>query len=214
VNWPKIPVARVVGVLSASFCISYLLGLYFPLNMVRVLRAPKGEQKASSEFIAALKVQSASNAKMRLRIAEDQGYYYTILYVYDPECHWCRQNEPNALALASAVRQRKDRRIRFIGPSLGEDAGHFAGHSQAQKKELESRDVMFVRSLSAQEIYQYALWQVPQTVVIDRSGKIIQRIRGAYGEEQLKLLTEFVKIARDLRSTRVQFSLRTEGRVK
>lgn len=93
----------------------------------------------------------------------------TILYVWDPNCGWCRRNEANARALALHTRGR----YQMIALSLSR---------------LEAGDSSWPREFADSVYHQpteptkraYSLGGVPQTIVISKAGTVEMLWRGAY----------------------------------
>jgi hypothetical protein len=95
-----------------------------------------------------------------------------VLYVFSPECGWCKKNERNVNAL---FEHSKDK-YRFIALSLVAD-----GLDSYLRKYTVSRPVYYEPSYSTLAAYKFS--GTPQTIVIAQDGRVIKNWSGAYVRE-------------------------------
>lgn len=94
----------------------------------------------------------------------------TVLYVFSPECSWCRRNLPNVQALIAGTKGAYD----FVGLSLSDVglSGYVAGYRL---------DIPIYFHADHRVLQDLKLHDTPQTLVISPSGRLIQTWQGAYG---------------------------------
>ncbi|HXS94660.1 MAG TPA: TlpA disulfide reductase family protein [Candidatus Limnocylindrales bacterium] len=94
----------------------------------------------------------------------------TLLYVFAPECKWCRRNSTNILALESARRDT----YRFIGLSLS------SAHLQEYVATMGIPFRVYA-NLNKDVAHRIGLGATPQTLLVSAAGVIEQSWAGAYG---------------------------------
>ena len=97
----------------------------------------------------------------------------TVLYIFTPDCDWCKRNNENIKFLASQVSDK----YRFIGISLkGDKLDEYLVRYQIQFPVYHSptKDVFL----------SYKLGSTPQTIVVSNDGKILANWKGAYSKQE------------------------------
>ena len=103
----------------------------------------------------------------------------TMLYIVTPACSWCTRNRRN---FAEIVRQRSgEYHIEFI--SLSE--GGFSGYLHQLRPDWNDEHVTTLTSLPARTKAEMLLGPTPQTIIIDRDGKVTHNWVGAYTSNTL-----------------------------
>jgi len=98
----------------------------------------------------------------------------TMLYFVTPTCVWCRRNRDN---FAEIVRQRSgEYHIVFV--SLSE--GGFSNYLQQLRPQWDDGSVTTLTSLPAKTKSDMLLGATPQTIIVDREGKVTHNWVGAY----------------------------------
>jgi peroxiredoxin len=98
----------------------------------------------------------------------------TVLYVFTPECVWCKRNLGNLRAL---VDQSASGHYRVVGVSLS--ATSLAAYIKQQQLLLP----IYVADVAANNAYH--LGGTPETIAISTGGKVLHVWRGAYSGEVL-----------------------------
>jgi len=93
----------------------------------------------------------------------------TVLYLFSPQCGWCRRNAPNMKTLAKGAGSRYD----FVPISLTSDG------VTEYVAELGIAGSVYVDP-TAETRNAYGFGPTPQTVVVDSNGKIVKSWPGAY----------------------------------
>jgi thiol-disulfide isomerase/thioredoxin len=102
-------------------------------------------------------------------IAYAQDGRPTVLYVFSPKCHWCKETLPDVKTLAA----QKGGAYRFVGVSLAEgDLPRYV-----QEHEL---PFPVYSGLSHDTIREYQLGPTPQTIVVSPTGRVLKSWRGAF----------------------------------
>jgi peroxiredoxin len=103
----------------------------------------------------------------------------TLLYFVKPTCIWCTRNRSN---FAEIVKQRSDE-YNIVFVSLN-DSG-FAAYVQRQRPDWGDARVTTLTGLSAKMKTDLLLGATPQTMIVDRSGKLLHNWIGAYTRSTL-----------------------------
>jgi peroxiredoxin len=108
----------------------------------------------------------------------------TVLYVFTPPCLWCARNMESFKALL----EREKAQYRFIGISLSE---------QGLAENVAKNDLKLpvYSSVSPETLKTYKLGSTPQTIVISRTGKVLQNWAGAYVGEQKSQVEGFFHVS-------------------
>ena len=118
----------------------------------------------AGKSVPTMDVSDATGRSMRLQFGNEP----TILYVFSPSCHWCQQNAAAIRALAAQVKGR----YHLVGVSLSS-----AGLEEFEKSEEMQFPVFLPKPES---IRAYHLGGTPETIVLGKSGVVINSWRGAY----------------------------------
>jgi peroxiredoxin len=107
----------------------------------------------------------------------------TILYIFTPQCVWCKRNLTNIKTLAGETHNN----YRFIGLSLTRE-----GLSEY----LAKNDIKFTvyTDISPSVISTYKLGSTPQTIVVSPNGKVIKNWIGVYNGDVATEVESFFKI--------------------
>lgn len=98
----------------------------------------------------------------------------TVLYVFTPQCSWCKKNLPNLHALID----QSGARYRVIGIALTrEDLNSYVEHEKLQ--------LPIYTEIRSDIRHVYQLGGTPETIVVSPDSKIMKIWSGAY-EGQLK----------------------------
>ncbi len=118
-----------------------------------------------------------------LAIDYDLNRAPTLVYVFSPECGWCRRNEASFNTLLRAV----ENDYRVVGISTTPD--HV-------KEYLVSHGYRFptIAQLPAGTIEKYKLGGTPQTLLISPEAKVIKSWMGAYSQDVKADLEHYFKI--------------------
>jgi thiol-disulfide isomerase/thioredoxin len=115
-----------------------------------------------------------------------QGDRPTVLYVLSPLCGWCKRNEPNIQALASAGAGK----YRFVGLSTNGDLQQLNELLKANPLPFE---VYFMDSVEL--IEKLDLGVTPQTAIVAADGRIERTWQGAYDESISKEVESLFGVA-------------------
>lgn len=108
----------------------------------------------------------------------------TLIYYFDPHCGWCRRNSPNFReAEAAAVRQGY-RVVSYTTSLLGLDNYQV---SAAHAAPVLTDDDTNVRTA-------LRLRGTPQTLVVDRSGRVLKNWEGAYTGPTAREIEAFFRV--------------------
>ena len=129
---------------------------------------------SSGTTVHSLRVQDLKGRSQSLVFSGTQSRP-TILYVFRPECVWCRRNSSYLKYLYGRVANSYD----IVGLSLT---------SNGVQKFVEQTAIAFpvYTGLSAIDINSYHLGTTPETIVISSSGKVIDSWLGAYTTEPIR----------------------------
>jgi peroxiredoxin len=96
----------------------------------------------------------------------------TVLYVFTPQCGWCKRNLPDLHALADQAGNK----YRLIGLSLTD---------RDLKQYIDSQHLDFpvYTHLNSATMSKYQLGGTPATIVISPQGKILNSWVGVYGDD-------------------------------
>ena len=94
----------------------------------------------------------------------------TIIYVYSPQCHWCRANEEN---VSSLVKQTRARYV-FLVVSLNAKPDPLTDATYTQHGSA------IIYKPSQDTLRQYQFNGTPQTIVVSRSGTVQELWNGAW----------------------------------
>jgi peroxiredoxin len=109
----------------------------------------------------------------------------TVLYVFSPECFWCRRNMANFKARVQQSRAR----YRFVGLSLTRDP-------EALRKYIQRSglDIPVITSLSGERNALHRLRSTPQTIVVSPEGVVLKNWAGAYTGRDAAEVESFFKM--------------------
>lgn len=164
VRGPRILVFCLVGimVLIVGLQARYIAMLQ---HQVEILSA-SGELRAGAEM-KRLTVSDLSGNPAALEF--ENAAKPTILYVFRPSCVWCERNAAALGVLTKALSGSH----RFIGLSLAADG-------TAEFVNEHSMKFPVYTDIPDTAISLYKLGATPETILIDRHGKVVQSWRGAY----------------------------------
>jgi Redoxin len=151
----------VLFLLASSLAVNAFLGY-------RMLRPDRGAGSgiAVGQLLPPAEVRTLDGQRELIRYSEQRRP--TVLYVFSPTCHFCAANLENVKYLARA----KGADFRFIGVSIQPDG--LASYARAH-------DINFsVYTATAAMQSAYSLTVVPQTLLIESSGRVIRSWTGAY----------------------------------
>lgn len=166
-NWSRVEKWAVILVLCGSVGMNVVLA--------RRTSRPQGAPAAPAYLAAGepappLKVQDLSSGK-DVVLDFKAAPVATVLYVMSPSCPWCARNRPNVEALAAATASR----FRWVA---------VAPLAEGMKEYVSRTPFKFESFLATAETRtSYRMRTLPETIVIDRSGVILQNWGGAYAGE-------------------------------
>lgn len=155
----------ILFLLLVSLCLNVVLGLQ--LSAKRFAQRLPARQIVSGTRITALRVRALDGTVTTLEWQTAKKA--SVVYVFTPNCHWCKQNLENVRVLAAA---REDA-YRFIGLSLTE--------TNLRDYCRESNISFPVYTLAdRQTIKDLHLGATPDTFVVSSSGEVTFATKGAY----------------------------------
>jgi len=137
----------------------------------------------AGQHVSAVTVQDIDSNSVRLDWTS--GTLPTILYVFSPDCVWCKKNLTAQRAVVSGTAGR----YRFIGLSTTKDGlpEYIAANH------IDYPVYVITRGSTAQRIL--AVRGTPETIVISRSGVVQSKWSGAYGEETRKQISSLLAVS-------------------
>lgn len=107
----------------------------------------------------------------------------TVLYVFAPDCGWCKRNIANVRAMAHNTPPR----VRFIGLSLTGDG---------LREYLSQNDLGFpvCWGISDDVKAAYKIGGTPQTILISDQGRVLKNWMGAYSGELKKEIEAYLGV--------------------
>jgi peroxiredoxin len=99
----------------------------------------------------------------------------TVLYVFTPSCHWCKQNLPNIRSLVDL----KGAEYQFVGLSLSDEG---------LVNYVQKSGIAFPVFTAADQkaLTKLGLNSTPQTIVVSPEGRVMNFWAGAYAGRTLK----------------------------
>jgi peroxiredoxin len=147
----------------------------------RVLR-PGDDQPAPiavGQVVPPAEVATTDGRQELIRYSEQRQP--TLVYVFSPSCHFCSANVDNIKALFQA----RGSAYRFVGVSLQQDG---------LTSYVQTHDLKFsVYSATPHMQSTYRLNAIPQTLLIEPSGRVLRAWTGAYVGETKRQVEEFFK---------------------
>jgi peroxiredoxin len=111
----------------------------------------------------------------------------TVLYVFTPQCSWCKENLPNLHALIDGSNNSSSADYRVLGVSLNQE-----GLAQYVKDERLTFPVY--SDLSAPVRSAYHMVMTPTTIVVSPDRKVLKVWMGAYQEETFREIQAYLHI--------------------
>ncbi len=132
---------------------------------------------ATGETIPTLSVKTVSGENASLSF---QSSKKTVLYIFDPDCHWCARNLPNILFLAA----QRSREFNFIGIS---------STSKGVKDYVDRTKLPFPIYVdsSTDDLRKFDFSATPQTIVILRNARVVHNWVGAYSGGLQSIIDEY-----------------------
>lgn len=127
-------------------------------------------------------VRSMDGMQLQLRFP---GPRTKVLYYLSPECSWCNRNHENIVALANNASGR----FEFVGIALAKELGPISSYLSSHPLPFPvyaTEDVAWLKSAG--------LIGTPATLVIDVTGTVQERFRGAYTASRLASVEEFFQV--------------------
>jgi len=164
----KSQIGKNVGTLSLAVMLALSLGLnvYLARRVDFRRPAPFNALRENAKLPAAISLLDADGKSAELSFS---AYPSTVIYVFSPECPWCRRNEANIRALVAAAGAR----YRMIGISTVNTnlKSYIAeGHTPFPVYVMKSPDQM----------RQLGLAGTPETLVVGADGRVEKVWTGAY----------------------------------
>jgi peroxiredoxin len=130
-------------------------------------RQPSGEALIPGTVVSPIKASDMDGKTVMIDLASKNEP--TILYVFNPNCHWCTRNMANVRALSNATKGRYN----LIGLSLQSDELT----TYARKNNL---DIPLYALQSYSVIPELRLGGTPETILISQDGKVVKSWLGAF----------------------------------
>jgi hypothetical protein len=167
--------------LLCSVCLNFLLS-----NRVSDLKERmyvlKSEQRlVAGTFVPPIKAKGLDGQDVTISYTGDG--VSTILYVFAPDCGWCKRNIANVKMLASSVSPN----LRFIGLSLAGDG---------LREYMSQNDLGFPVCWGITDDVKaaYKMGGTPQTILISDQGRVLKNWMGAYSGELKKEIEAYLSI--------------------
>ena len=164
------------GLRRVIWAMTVILVVSLAVNLLLAYRIRKGSHSnASVEFarlpigtaVSPLKAHSLDGREAT--ISYKDGEQPLVIYVFTPQCPWCRRN----LANLKTVLARNHDSYRFVALSLS-DKGL---EQYLADKQI---DIPVFANPAEEARQQYRLGSTPQTIVVSTDGKVLQNWVGAY----------------------------------
>lgn len=156
-----------LSIFAASLCLNVALG--WKVKQLIALQELSNAKPVGIQVNAVLPTIHVIDENGKTVSISFSGPRSTVLYVWRPSCAWCKLNQPNIKALASAANPR----FRFIGLSIEEK-----GLKQYLAKNGYSFPVYVVKD--ARVIQKLGLGITPQTAVVNPGGEVDRVWIGAF----------------------------------
>ena len=163
--------AVLLGLLALSLTFNILIAYRFavPNSVSSPTNANRRAGPAVGITLPPLDAELLGGGRELLRFGSDSRP--TLLYVFTPACQWCSRNANNI----RAVTARAQGSYRLAALSLDPDKDSVTAYVREQGIEFP----VYVKP-SAESVSAYALGATPHTLLIDRSGKVLQSWVGAF----------------------------------
>jgi thiol-disulfide isomerase/thioredoxin len=188
-------------VLLAASASLNVLQVYRSRDLAAALekRSPAGTLKVG-EAVRPLSVTDAEGRTVEIGGSGDSARRATVVYVFSPECGWCKRNAASIEKLARSAAGK----YRFVAVSL-------APVSPAQYEEARKLGFPVITELPAEIAAAYKFQSTPETVVISPQSKVVKVWLGAYLGETRKDVEKFFSVSLpDLETPRGAEPIRTE----
>jgi peroxiredoxin len=163
-----------------------ILAVSLAVNLLLAYKIRKGSHStAAAEFaplligtaVSPLKAHSLDGREAT--ISYKNGQQPLVIYVFTPQCPWCRRN----LANLKTVLARNHDSYRFIALSLTDkDLEQYIADKQKQI------DIPIFANPAEESRQEYRLGSTPQTIVVSPDGRVLQNWVGAYtGAGQIEI---------------------------
>jgi len=137
------------------------------------------------EAVRPLSVKDAEGHIVEIGGSGDSARRATVVvYVFSPECGWCKRNAASIEKLARAVAGK----YRFVAVSL-------APVSPAQYEEARKLGFPVITELPAEIAAAYRFQSTPETVVISPQSRVVKVWLGAYLGETRKEVEKFFSVS-------------------
>ena len=167
--------------LLCSACLNILL-----VNRVAGLRERTQTLKAEQRLVAGTfvpPIRATDSDGQDVIISYTGDGISTVLYIFAPDCGWCKRNIANVRAMARGASPR----LRFIGLSLTSDG---------LREYLSQNDPGFpvCWGLSDDVKAAYRMGGTPQTILISDQGRVLKNWMGAYSGELKKEIEAYLGV--------------------
>ena len=172
---PAVSPSKAVSFLDKS-ALLILFAASIALNFFLIVRVHELSQKTSSHPLLtagtempSIEAQTVNGVPGTIDYAS--ASVPTVLYVFTPQCGWCKRNLPDLHALADQAGNK----YRLIGLSLTD-------RDLKQYIDTQHLDFPVYTHLSSATMSAYQLGGTPATIVISPQGKILNSWVGVYGD--------------------------------
>jgi peroxiredoxin len=172
-----------------------LVGLSLTATAVMAIRvntlaaALKAARPASAEPLAIGAAAPAFGGKLLggsdIEVRYSDVKVPTVLYVFTPQCGWCKRNADNLRRIAELSRLG---RIRLIGVSL-------TNLKLTDYVAEQHFSFPILTDVPGKTIREYALGGTPQTIVVSPDGRVIKNWSGAYSNGTEKEVEQYFGIS-------------------
>jgi peroxiredoxin len=177
-NWDGIAIVLLACSLGANILLAHRVS-----TLRNAIDELKDEHRLRvGDVISSIKATTVDGANVQLSPADTS--MDTVIYVFSPTCHWCKENLPDLHALAQGAAER----YRLVGISLSE-----VGLKQYITEE--HLDFPIFANLQPQDRNKYHLGGTPETIVVAPNGRVKQVWMGAYQDPQRQMIEKAMGIS-------------------
>ena len=173
---PSVPRSKAASLVDKS-ALLILFAASIALNFFLIARVHQLTQKTSSHqlltagaTVPSIEAQTVDGVPGKIDYAS--ASVPTVLYVFTPQCGWCKRNLPDLHALAGQAGNK----YRLIGISLTD-------RDLKQYIATQHLDFPVYTHLSDSTMSTYQLGGTPTTIVVSPQGKILNSWVGVYGDD-------------------------------
>lgn len=168
--------AEIRGLRRVIWSMTLILGVSLAINLLLAYKIRKDSHSSASVEFAQLQVGTAVSPLKahgldgrEATISYKDSEQPLVIYVFTPQCSWCRRN----LANLKTVLARKRDSYRFVALSLTDkDLSQYIADKQI--------DIPVFANPEEEARQHYRLGSTPQTIVVSPDGKVLQNWVGAY----------------------------------